>query len=73
MLHFIYFEKKIKKKEFLKTEKLYYRIFYQTKVLKNFDTDSFLFIGEKLKDNLNTVEHEIHACPKYSEFGSFAS
>ena len=23
--------------------------------------------------NLNTVEHEIHACPKYSEFGSFAS
>ena len=21
----------------------------------------------------NTVEHEIHACPKYSEFGSFAS
>ena len=23
--------------------------------------------------NSNTVEHEIHTCPKYSEFGSFAS
>ena len=23
--------------------------------------------------SLHTVEHEIHACPKYSEFGSFAS
>ena len=27
----------------------------------------------KEQGNMNTVEHEIHACPKYSEFGSFAS
>ena len=34
--------------------------------------DLFGFL-HKSKKKVHTVEHEIHACPKYSELGSFTS
>ena len=46
---------------------------FEEVLLKHNPQMSFKYFVYLFILNLFTVEHEIHACPRYSELGSFAS